>query len=62
MNTQTSNTTETLEIRELTMDELNEASGAGIRDVLRAIKCLFGGCGPKQPPRGPHNRPADHLK
>ena len=43
------------EMRELSMDEIEATSGAGIRDVLRFIKCLFGGCGEPQPPRGPHN-------
>ena len=44
-----------LEMRELSIDEIEAASGAGIRDVVRFIKCLFGGCGAPQPPRGPHN-------
>jgi hypothetical protein len=42
-------------MRELSPEEIEAASGAGIRDILRAIKCLFGGCGQKQPPRGPFN-------
>ena len=44
-----------LEMRELSMDEIEAASGAGIRDVLRAIKCLFGGCDAPKPPRSPFN-------
>jgi hypothetical protein len=47
--------TDSLEMRELSLEEIEATSGAGIREVLRAIKCLFGGCGPKQPPRGPFN-------
>jgi hypothetical protein len=53
------NTLDVLEIRELSVEELEATSGAGI---ISWIKCLFGGCGEKQPARGPHNRPADHLK
>ena len=44
-----------LEMCELSMDEIDAASGAGIRDVVRFIKCLFGGCEAPKPPRGPFN-------
>lgn len=46
------------DLRELSLDEIEATSGAGIISFLKRI---FGGNDPK-PPRGPHNRPADHLK
>jgi len=45
------------EIRELSMDEIDATSGAGIISWLRR---LFGGDNP-QPPRGPHNQPPPHI-
>lgn len=48
----------TAEFRELSLDEIEATSGAGFISWLKGI---FGGNDPK-PPRGPHNRPADHLK
>jgi hypothetical protein len=44
----------TAEIRELTLDEIDETSGAGF---LSWITRLFGGDDP-QPSRGPHHHPA----
>jgi hypothetical protein len=49
-----SKTAETLEIRELTLDEIDETAGAGI---FAWIKSLFGGDDP-QPARGPFHHPA----
>ena len=49
---------QTAEIRELSLDEIEATSGAGI---ISWLKKIFGGDNP-QPPRGPLNRPADHLK
>ena len=46
------------EIRELSLDEIDATSGAGIVSWLRSI---FGGNDP-QPARGPFNKPADHLR
>lgn len=46
------------EIRELSLDEIDMTSGAGLISWLRHI---FGGDNP-QPARGPFNKPADHLK
>ena len=37
------------------MDEIEAASGAGIPDIIRFIKCQFGGCDAPKPPRGPFN-------
>jgi hypothetical protein len=47
----TNKTSDTAEIRELSMDEIDETSGAGIISWLRR---LFGGDDP-QPPRSPFN-------
>jgi hypothetical protein len=47
-----------VEIRELSLIEIEEVAGAGILTWLRH---LFGGNDPK-PARGPFNRPDDHLK
>jgi hypothetical protein len=46
----TTNHSDVLDVRELSLDEIEATSGAGI---LRFIKCLFGGCGPKEEWRGP---------
>ncbi len=46
------------EIRELTLDEIDETSGAGL---ISWLKHLFGGDDPKPAP-SPFNRPGDHLK
>jgi hypothetical protein len=51
-------TIQTIGIRELTLEEIEATSGAGFISWLKGI---FGGNDPK-PARGPHNRPADHLK
>ena len=45
---------DTAELRELTLEEIEATSGAGI---LRWLKCLFGGCDAPQPARGPFNQP-----
>lgn len=42
------------ELRELSLEEIEATSGAGI---LRWLKCLFGGCDAPQPARGPFNQP-----
>ena len=52
------NAPETAELRELSLAEIEATAGAGLISWLKGI---FGGNDPK-PPRGPHNRPADHLK
>lgn len=49
-------TTQTSDLRELSLDEIEATSGAGLISWLKGI---FGGNDPK-PPRGPHNPPADH--
>lgn len=49
----TSKTSEIAEMRELSLDEIDATSGAGIISWLRG---LFGGNDPK-PARGPFNRP-----
>ena len=54
----TSKNLDVVEIRELSLDEIDATSGAGI---LSWLKALFGGNDP-QPPRGPFNKPADHLR
>lgn len=46
------------EIRELSLDEIDATSGAGI---FAWLKSIFGGDNP-QPPRGPFNKPAEHLR
>jgi hypothetical protein len=46
----TNKNADVLEVRELSLDEIEATSGAGI---IRFIKCLFGGCGPKEEFRGP---------
>jgi len=46
------------EFRELSHEEIDATSGAGLISFLKRI---FGGNDPK-PPRGPFNRPDDHLK
>lgn len=51
-------TTQTSDLRELSLDEIEATSGAGLISWLKGI---FGGNDPK-PPRGPHNPPADHYK
>jgi len=52
------NNSDALELRELSLDEIEMTSGAGLISWLRHI---FGGDNP-QPARGPFNKPADHLK
>lgn len=49
---------QTAELRELSLDEIEATSGAGL---ISWLKSIFGGNDPK-PARGPHNRPDDHLK
>jgi hypothetical protein len=56
MNTTTNS--EIVELRELSLEEIEGTAGAGIISWLRH---LFGGDDPK-PARGPFNQPADHLK
>jgi hypothetical protein len=51
-------TADVAEMRELTLDEIDAAAGAGLWSWLKKI---FGGNDP-QPSRGPFNRPPDHLK
>jgi hypothetical protein len=46
------------ELRELSLDEIEMTSGAGI---ISWLKHIFGGDDP-QPARGPFNKPADHLR
>jgi hypothetical protein len=46
------------ELRQLSLDEIEMTSGAGI---LSWLKHIFGGDDP-QPARGPFNKPADHLR
>jgi hypothetical protein len=46
------------ELRELSLDEIDATSGAGL---ISWLKKIFGGNDPK-PPRGPFNRPDDHVK
>ena len=53
----TNKNSDSAEIRELSMDEIDATSGAGIISWLRR---LFGGDNP-QPPRGPHNQPPPHI-
>ena len=53
----TNKNSDSAEIRELSMDELDATSGAGIISWLRR---LFGGDDPR-PPRGPHNQPPPHI-
>ena len=53
----TNKNSDAAEIRELSMDEIDATSGAGIISWLRG---LFGGDNP-QPPRGPHNQPPAHI-
>ncbi|MFM9850117.1 MAG: hypothetical protein ACKVP3_23545 [Hyphomicrobiaceae bacterium] len=54
-------TADVAEMRELTLDEIDAIAGAGrIGRVLSWLKKLFGGNDPK-PPRGPFNKPPDHL-
>ena len=52
------NNADALELRELSLDEIEMTSGAGLISWLRHI---FGGDNP-QPARGPFNKPADHVK
>ena len=52
------NNSDALELRELSLAEIEMTSGAGLISWLRHI---FGGDNP-QPARGPFNKPADHLK
>ncbi len=58
MNKNTSVKSDIIEMRELSIDEIDATSGAGIISWLRR---LFGGDDPK-PARGPFNRPDDHLR
>ena len=53
------NTTAEPALRELSLEEIEATSGAGI---LHWLKCLFGGCDAPQPPRGPFNQPPAHVK
>jgi len=46
------------ELRELSLDEIDATSGAGL---ISWLKKIFGGNDPK-PARGPFNRPDDHVK
>lgn len=48
----------TAELRELSLDEIDATSGAGL---ISWLKKIFGGNDPK-PARGPFNRPDDHVK
>lgn len=55
-------TADVAEMRELTLDEIDDIAGAGrIGRVIAWLKKIFGGNDPK-PPRGPFNPPPDHLK
>ncbi len=58
MNKNTSVKSDIIEMRELSIDEIDATSGAGIISWLRR---LFGGDDPK-PARGPFNRPDYHLR
>lgn len=44
------------DFRELSLDEIDATSGAGLRGVINFLRKLFGGDDPK-PPRGPFNPP-----
>lgn len=46
------------ELRQLSLEEIEMTSGAGI---ISWLKHIFGGDNP-QPARGPFNKPADHLR
>jgi hypothetical protein len=54
----TSKKSDAFEVRELSLEEIEATSGAGIWSWLKSI---FGGNDP-QPARGPFNKPADNLR
>ena len=54
----TNKNSDVVELRELSLEEIDMTSGAGL---ISWLKSIFGGNDP-QPARGPFNKPADHVR